>query len=226
MNIAEFLLRNGDDDSIAIHFVREDIVGIERVTWRDLRDRVRLIRGAMLNSDIRTGDVVAAVISNSTSAIAIALATLSIGAIWSSSSCDIGVEAILARYQQIEPKIVFVDDGYVYGGKLRNLGDRIAVWSNRLGKAVKLLANTVIIPNCGLNVDPSKVFNGCTFDSFLSRHNDLPLDFAMLPFSHPAFILFSSGTVSGSHSSCYFIHSEVNYRSRQELPNALCTLQA
>ncbi|KAH8896919.1 acetoacetyl-synthase [Thozetella sp. PMI_491] len=193
-NLAEFLLREGRDEDVAIHFAREGVAGVEKVTWRDLRDRVRTIRSAMIHSGIVAGDVIAAVISNSVNSIAICLATLSIGAIWSSSSPDLGPEAICDRYGQAEPRMIFADDGYRYSGKLVELEDRISNWSHKLSTANGTLQDVVIIPYCDLAVDLSKISLGCTYQSFLKRDAGDRLEFHVLPFAHPAFILYSSGT--------------------------------
>ncbi|PTD02514.1 hypothetical protein HYE67_002964 [Fusarium culmorum] len=194
LNVAELLLRNGAGDKVAIYFARERVSGIEQVTWGDLRERVKRIRDAMLNSGIRSGDVVAAVITNSVDAMVICLAALSIGAIWSSSSPDLGPDAIYGRYSQADPKLVFADDSYVYAGKLVKLGHRIEQWAERLGKSGTQLRNVVVIANRGVETDCSKIYRGCNYEAFLGRGSGQPLEFQLLPFSHPAFILYSSGT--------------------------------
>lgn len=198
LNLAEFLLRDGPDDQVAVHFAREGKSGIERVTWKQLRERVRRARGAMVASGVVAGDVVAAVVSNSVDAMVLALATLSLGAVWSSSSPDLGSAAIVDRYGQVAPKLVFADDGYTYANKKIDLSSRLAEWSALLGKANggTAIQNTVIIDYSGLKPDINTIYRGCTFEDFLSRDAGAALDFALLPFSHPGFILFSSGTVS------------------------------
>ena len=198
LNIAEMILRRGRDEDIAIYFARETATDVQEVTWGDLKERVRVLRGAMVNSGVKRGDFVAAVISNSVHAISIALATLSIGAVWSSTACDMGVAGIVDRYSQISPKIIFADDGYVYAGKTTSLAERITEWADRLKPHNKKLSNVVIIPSCGVEVNVSDIHRGCTLNHFLSRDTGCRLSFDMVPFSHPAFILYSSGTVSPS----------------------------
>lgn len=198
LNIAELMLRNGKDEEVAIHFAREGITETEHVTWRQLRERIRKVRSALECSGIRAGDIVAAVISNSVDAIVICLASLSLGAIWSSSSPDLGPEGIVDRYGQIDPRIIFADDGYIYAGKKIYLKGRILKWSHSVGRACKDLTNIVVLPYCNPAPDTSDVYRGCTWESFLERSAEKALSFALMPFSHPAFILFSSGTVSYS----------------------------
>ncbi|KAF5707250.1 acetoacetate ligase [Fusarium globosum] len=194
LNVAEILLRKGADNKVAIHFARESVSSIEQVTWGQLRERVKRTRDAMINSSVRSGDVVAAVITNSVDAMVICLATLSIGAVWSSSSPDLGPDAIHGRYGQVDPKLVFADDSYVYAGKLVRLGHRIEQWAERLRKSGTQLRNVVVIANHGVETDVSKIYRGCTYEAFLGRGSGQPLEFQLLPFSQPAFILYSSGT--------------------------------
>lgn len=196
LNVAEFLLRNGKDDDVAIHFAREGVPGVEQVTWWDLRDRVRRTRDALANSGVVAGDVVAAVISNSVDAMVLCLASLAIGAAWSSSSPDLGPDAIVHRYGQVNPRIIFADDGYMYAGKLIKLEARIVEWSQALGRSDGQLRDVVVLPYCNLNTNVSKIHRGCTYQSFIRRDSGRKLSFNILPFSHPAFILYSSGTVS------------------------------
>lgn len=195
LNVAEILLRGQKDEDIAIHFVREGAKGTAKVTWRDIREQVATIRDAMLDLGITSDDVVAAVISNSVYAVCLCLATLSIGAVWCSSSPDLGPEAIVDRYAQVNPKLIFADDGYVYAGKLVRLQDRISEWSAAIAEHAASLQGVVIIPYCSLDIDMPKICLGRSYDSFLQHSRGRPLDFQLLPFSHPAFILFSSGTV-------------------------------
>lgn len=196
------LLRRDDDNAVAIHFAREGVPGIETVTWGELKERTRRVRGAMINSGVVAGDVIAAIISNSVDAMAIALAALSIGAVWSSSSCDLGVAGIVDRYSQASLKLVFADDGYIYAGKRINLQERIFDWSHQLGKGNDSLTDVVVIPYCGLESDLSRVHRGISFEDFLRREMGQELAFESLPFSHPAFILYSSGTVRQVHRIC------------------------
>lgn len=167
-----------------------------KVTWRTLRERVRETRDALDNSGIGVGDMVVAVMSNSVDTIVICLAALSLGAVWSSSSPDLGPAAITDRYMQINPKIVFADDGYLHRGQRVSLADRIRQWSEPICQAAKSLRDIVVVPFCKLDIDTSKIHRGCSWDSFISRTSGQELTFNLQPFSHPAFAMFSSGTVS------------------------------
>lgn len=194
LNVTELLLRNRKANTVAIHFAREGILGIEKVTWQDLRSRTRAVHDAMLSLGVQVGDKVASVISNSVDAMVICLAALSIGAVWSSASCDLGQDAIVDRFSQIRPKIVFADDGYIYAGKVIELKDRIRQWAYKLGQDDQL-SSIVVIPYCQLPIDLSRIRKGCSFESFLRRGTGRVLTFNYLSFNNPAFILYSSGTV-------------------------------
>ncbi|KAL5605878.1 hypothetical protein FOVSG1_006025 [Fusarium oxysporum f. sp. vasinfectum] len=194
LNIAELIFRGRKDTDIAIYFSRESLSDVEKVTWASLRERVRKLRSALVNSGVVAGDVVAAVISNSVDAIVICLAALSVGALWSSTSCDMGVGGIVDRYSQIRPKIIFADQGYVYARKIIDLSDRIREWSSKLRERSDILAQVVVIPNPKLNSIPLHQPNTYTLENFLKADRGDQLLFEIIPFSHPAFILFSSGT--------------------------------
>ena len=187
------MLRNDKDEQIAINFVREGVSVVEKVSWAKLRERTPAMRDAIVSRGVRTGDIVAAVISNSVDAMVISLAALSIGAIWPSSSCDLGTSAIIERFGQVKPKTVFADGGYIYGGKLILLQDKIQEWSQKLvGGNLKAV---VVIPYCSLAISTGSIYCGETLDKFLASGTGRQLAFSYLPFNQPAFILFSSGTV-------------------------------
>lgn len=195
------MFRDRQPDDTAIYFAYQD-APLEIVTWGELRERVRQVRASLVSSGVGRGDVVAAVISNSVHATVIALATLSLGAVWSSSSCDLGVHGIVDRYRQIHPKIVFADEAYVYGPKTFDLRERIATWAKELlAEPASKLKNVIVIEQGKRGGDISNIPASCSFRSFLSRDRGDALAFDLVPFSHAGFILFSSGTVSSDDSS-------------------------
>ncbi|CVL07996.1 related to Acetoacetyl-CoA synthetase [Fusarium mangiferae] len=195
LNLAELIFRDRKDTDMAIYFSRESLSDVEEVTWASLRERVRKLRSALIHSGVVAGDVVAAVISNSVDAMVVCLAALSIGALWSSTSCDMGAGGIVDRYSQIRPKIIFAEQGYVYAGKTINLTDRIRQWSRELRERNETFTTQVVlVPNPNISISPLHEPNSCTFGDFSKADRGDQLLFEMLPFSHPAFILFSSGT--------------------------------
>ncbi|KAJ0416309.1 acetoacetyl-CoA synthetase [Aspergillus carlsbadensis] len=193
-NLAELILRHRSDDAVAIYFAREQ-QPLEKVTWQELRQRTASARSALVNSGVCTGNRVAAVISNSVDAIVLCLATLSIGAIWSSASPDLGVKAVVDRISQVKPKVVFADNGYSYGGKCISLEQRISEWSSQIAKMESGLQHVVVLPTIQGPDQLCDVYKGITWTDFVSKGSSgQPLSFKCLPFDHPAFILFSSGT--------------------------------
>lgn len=188
-------MRGRDSNSTAIHFVREGVPEIENVTWQQLRQRVETLYSAMISAGVKEGDRIGAVISNSVDAIVICLASLAIGAIFSSASPDLGSKAIVDRFTQIRPKLIFADNAYMYDGKLHHLGQRIGEWSHILTGDGQI-DHVVIIPYCPVPFPIQNISMGISWDAFVGLGIRQMLTFNFLPFTHPAFILYSSGTVS------------------------------
>ncbi|KAL4802567.1 acetoacetyl-CoA synthetase [Aspergillus unguis] len=193
-NLAEFILARRDPNRVAIHFAREGVPGVESITWSDLTQRTREAYDALVSYGVKPGDRVAVVMSNSVTTIVLCLATLAIGAVWSSASPDLGSKAIIDRYRQIGAKVIFADDGYIYAGKRISLEERIATVSHALGESGQPLQGVVVVPYCGMPVDISKVRGGIKWSDFVKKGTGRQLSFEKLSFSSPAFILFSSGT--------------------------------
>lgn len=203
LNLAEILLRRANTkdlfDSTAIIAVREGQPTPERVTWRSLRDRVRQVYDSMLTCGIKEGDRVAAVVSNSVDAVVICLATLALGAVYSSTSPDMGPDAVTQRFGQIQPKLVFTESGYVYAGKHISLIDRNNTWVPKLRSECGDTFRTVILPHLGTGHRADDAVGATTWEDFCALGTGRPLQFAQLPFSSPGFILFTSGTVRHSY---------------------------
>ncbi len=188
LNFAENLLRRRDDTP-AILFRAED--QIERqLTWNELYDEVSRLASALRALGIEAGDRIAGFVPNCPEAMIAMLATSSIGAIWTSCSPDFGVQGVLDRFGQVEPKVLFTADGYHYNGKPQD----------SLRKISSVLADlpsvqmTVVFPL--LDEDPAieDVPNGVHWRYFTAAHDPEDIDFAQLPFNHPLYILYSSGT--------------------------------
>ncbi|KAH8721727.1 acetoacetyl-synthase [Ilyonectria robusta] len=192
MNFTENILAHHQPDDVVLHVVPEGGETSRDVTWRELHIEVSRLASAMVASGVKTGDRVAAVISNCQEAITCCLAALSLGAIWSSSSPDMGVEGVLSRLNQIRPKLVFCESEVVYNGKRRNLLPRHCAWAEVLNENTNL-GQVIVIPRqdrLPSALGPKMI----SWDQFLSRDTGRTLGFAQLPFNHPAFIVYSSGT--------------------------------
>ncbi|THV05077.1 acetoacetate-CoA ligase [Dendrothele bispora CBS 962.96] len=191
LNYAENLLRR-NDDAIACTTIDEAYVATD-YTYKQLRGLVADMAAALRVNGLNTGDRVAAVISNSITAIALMLATTSIGAIYTGTAPDMGAKGILDRYTQVRPKFIFIETETTYAGARRNLDAKVAEVA--AGLSYSGLRTAVLLPSRVTGKPSSlKVPNSMTLDKFLSTGDGRPLVFEQLPFSHPLVILYSSGT--------------------------------
>lgn len=192
LNFAENLLRRRGE-SEAIIFVSEDETPL-RVSWNDLYDRVSKLSQALHELGVKPGDRVAAVLPNGPAAVTAMLATSSLGAIWSSCSPDFGAHAVLDRFAQIEPKVLFACDGYQYGGKTYQILPKVQQIASKLKNLVRVIVVPAPRP---VGDDRSALRDGAGevyLDDLLKSYQASFIDFQRFPFSHPLYILFSSGT--------------------------------
>ena len=185
LNFAENLLRF-DDARQAIVFWNE--LGRQRVlSFAELGREVRRYAAALRREGVEPGDRVAGLLPNLPETVIAMLATASLGAVWSSCSPDFGDRAVLDRFGQIRPTVLFTVDGYRYAGKAIDLGDRV----ERIARELPETRRIVIIPY--LEPDASvSIPRGIHLDAWLGA--DEPLVFERLPFDHPLYIVYSSGT--------------------------------
>ncbi len=188
INFAENLLRGGKGDAIV--FRGEDKVA-RRMSHAELHDLVSKLQQALTAVGVGKGDRVAAMLPNLPEAVALMLAVTSIGAIFSSCSPDFGERGVLDRFGQIEPKVFVSCDGYWYAGKRISITDKLEAIASKLPSAAKV----VIVPYLGdADAVAAKVPRGLSLDQFLDPFPAKPVTFARLPFNHPIYILYSSGT--------------------------------
>ncbi len=189
LNFAENLLRRRDETD-AIVFRGEE-GATRRISWRELADLVSRLQQAFRAAGVGPGDRIAALLPNMPEAIAAVLAAASIGAVWSSASPDFGPTGVLDRFGQIEPKLLIACDGYVYGGKRFDLGEKLQA----VVAGLPTLAATIIVPYLGVADRIADTLpNAKTLEAALAPHAPAPVAFTRLPFAHPLYILFSSGT--------------------------------
>jgi acetoacetyl-CoA synthetase len=187
LNYAQHVFRNATTERPALIFQSERQPATP-IAWDDLRHEVASIAHALRSWGVGPGDRVVAYLPNMPHAVAALLACASIGAVWSSCSPDFGSPAVIDRFAQIEPKVLFAVDGYQYGGKQHDRRATIA----ELQRALPTLEHTVLIPY----LDPAATIHGLANAvrwPDLMRH-DLPLRFEAVPFDHPLWVLYSSGT--------------------------------
>jgi acetoacetyl-CoA synthetase len=183
LNFAQNLLR-GRDDSDAIVFWGEDKVR-RRLSRSQLHDLVSRLQQALAAAGVGKGDRVAGYLPNLPEAIAAMLATASLGAIWSSCSPDFGVQGVLDRFGQIEPKVLFCADGYLYGGKEYDAQDK----AREILAKLPTVRQCVLVPYVGADL---KI--GVSLESFVSSFPPREVRCEPVEFNHPLYILYSSGT--------------------------------
>jgi acetoacetyl-CoA synthetase len=188
LNFAENVLR-GPDDRLALLFQGEDRVR-RTMTLGELRAGVARTAGALRAAGVTAGDRVAGYIPNMPEAIVAALAAAAIGAIWSSSSPDFGVQGVLDRFGQIEPKVLFSADGYFYGGKPHDTLEKLEEIAGRL----PTVEHVVVIPYVSDRPTIERIPHASLWPAFQAGHEGSALQFTPLPFNHPLYILYSSGT--------------------------------
>jgi acetoacetyl-CoA synthetase len=188
LNFAENLMEMPGPQT-AIVFRSEDKV--QRTLTRDeLAALVSRLRQALASCGVGKGDRVAAMIANMPEAIAFMLATASLGAVFSSCSPDFGIQGVLDRFGQIEPKVFVACDGYWYGGKRVDITDKLTEICATLGAR-----QTVIVPLLGQAGETAgAIRNGIALDAFIAPFQPKALDYKRVEFNHPLYILFSSGT--------------------------------
>ena len=187
LNFAENLLRFRDDHP-AIVFQGEGQAQ-RSLSYAGLYDQVSRLAKAMRAHGIKVGDRVAGFVPNMPEAIVAMLAATSIGAIWSSCSPDFGIKGVLDRFGQIAPRILFTADGYFYNGKTFDSLERISGILKELPSVEKV----VVIPYASSEPDTSAVANAVLFEEFLAAEAG-EIEFEQLPFDHPLYIMYSSGT--------------------------------
>jgi acetoacetyl-CoA synthetase len=183
LNYAENLLRERDATS-AIAFWGEDRIK-RHLSKRQLYDLVSRIAQALADAGVKKGDRVAGYLPNVPEATAALLATASLGAVWSSCSPDFGVQGVLDRFGQIEPKIFFCADGYLYGGKEFDCQEKASEVLEKLPS----VEECVVIDYLGA---PARA--GTSLYDFLEPFDPAELRFEQVEFNHPLYILYSSGT--------------------------------
>ncbi len=186
LNFTENLLRFKDDRT-AIIACTEDR-SEQKLTYAELNVEVARCAGFLKSSGVEAGDRVAGYITNGVEAVIAMLAATSLGAIWSSCSPDFGVKGVLDRFAQIEPKILFAVDGYRYNGRRHSILERV----QSVIQSIPAIEKTVIIPFLDESPVISGVPNSILWQEALT--NSTELEFQQLPFEHPLFIMYSSGT--------------------------------
>lgn len=187
LNYAEHIFRNRTKDRPALIFQSERSELVE-ISWETLETQVAAVSTWLKQRGVKPGDRVAAVLPNIPQAVVAFLATNAVGAVWSSCSPDFGKPAITERFAQIEPKVLFTVDGYVYNGKTYD----ITSFAGELSAALPSVGDTVLIDNIFSETRPDRF---TAWEDILHFEN-FGIDFEPVPFDHPIWILYSSGTTA------------------------------
>lgn len=174
LNFTENLLADAGESPAILS--KTEVTPLKSLSWRELRAEVAACAAALRASGVEAGDRVAAYLPNAPEAIVGVLGAASIGAVWSSCSPDFGVQGVLDRFGQIQPRVFIAADEYVYAGKRFDQRSKIAQILDRLPTVQR------------------SVVGARDWEAFLGPHRGAPLSCERLPFNHPLYILYSSGT--------------------------------
>ncbi|MES1040201.1 acetoacetate--CoA ligase [Peribacillus simplex] len=187
LNYAENALWNEQEEKTAIFF-RSEHIRQQEVSWKELKEKVASVAHSLRELGVKSGDRVVAYMPNIPEAVIAFLATASIGAIWSSCSPDFGARSVIDRFKQIEPVVLLAVDGYQYNG---NVYDKTPVVS-QLKQELVTVKHTVLVPYIEKKILEVNLADTIPWDDLLKEKAEL--SFENVPFDHPLWILYSSGT--------------------------------
>jgi acetoacetyl-CoA synthetase len=188
LNFAENLLRYRDEQTALIF--KGEAQPSQKMTYRELYQETARVAQGLKAAGVTTGDRVVGFMPNMPQTIIAMLASASLGATWSSCSPDFGIKGVLDRFGQIRPKVLFTANGYFFKGKVMDSLERIAA----ILKELPSIEKVVVVPYTEDNPDISRVPKAVHYKDFRIDSASLQLDFVQLPFEHPLYIMYSSGT--------------------------------
>jgi acetoacetyl-CoA synthetase len=190
LNYVEHVFAGKDDDAEAAILHASELRELGEVTWGELRADVAAVAAGLRALGVERGDRVVAYMPNVPETVVAFLAAASIGATGSSCSPDFGPASVGDRFAQIEPKVLFAVDGYRYGGKDFDRRDTVAA----LQEAMPSLERTVVLPYLDPDPDLSPLREATTWEELRASGEGIELAFERVPFDHPLWVLYSSGT--------------------------------
>jgi acetoacetyl-CoA synthetase len=191
LNYAEHIFRHApyrQDKPAILH--QSEVRSLGEVSWDELQEKTATLAAGLREMGVGRGDRVAAYLPNIPEAVIALLACASIGAVWSSCSPDFGAGSVVDRFEQIEPEVLLAVDGYRYGGKDYDRIDVVA----KLQDEIPTLQKTIVLPYLSGDPDTSGLQNVVMWDDLLAGHQGAELAFEQVPFDHPLWVLYSSGT--------------------------------
>ena len=189
LNYAEHVFAGKDDAETAILHASE-LRELSELSWGELRSQVAAVAAGLRGLGVQRGDRVVAYMPNVPEAIVAFLASASVGAVWSSCSPDFGPASVVDRFAQIEPKVLLAVDGYRYGGKDFDRRETLA----QLQAQMPSLEHTVVLPYLDPDPDLSPLRDAMRWGELLAAGEGTELAFERVPFDHPLWVLYSSGT--------------------------------
>lgn len=188
LNYAEHLCRNKQEDQTAIIF-QSECHPVQRIKWAELKKHAGSLQAFLKAQGVQAGDRVVAYLPNIPEATTAFLATCSIGAVWSSCSPDFGSSSVIDRFQQIEPKVLIAVDGYQYGGKAFDRTETV----REIARQLPTLERIIYLPYLDENATLEGNDQFILWEEIMQDYTGA-LSFAPVPFAHPIWILYSSGT--------------------------------
>lgn len=189
LNFAENLLKF-KDDRLAFIFQGETKIS-KQTTYAELNEKVARLAKSLKEIGVKIGDRVVSYIPNLIETPTAMLAATAIGATWASCGAELQPSAVIDRFSQIEPKILFTVDGYFYRGQAFDIRKNAKAVVNAIPSIEKVVVVSYISEG---KADVSSIPKAVNWEDFISQEEDLRLDFEQLPFDHPVYIMFSSGT--------------------------------
>lgn len=188
LNFAENLLKY-KDDQLAFVFQGETKVS-KQTTYKELNKTVARMAKSLKNIGVKVGDRVVSYIPNLIETPIAMLAATAIGAIWASCGAELQSSAVIDRFGQIEPKVLFTVDGYYYRDKAFNIGENV----KKVVEAIPSIEKVVVVSYVSDKADISDIPKAIHWADFIAKEEDPALEFEQLPFDHPLYVMFSSGT--------------------------------
>src|SRR5436190_727577 len=189
LSYPQHIFRDRSDDALAIVHASE-LRGLDELSWGTLRAQVAQVAAGLRELGVGPGDRVVAYLPNIPETVIAFLAAASIGAVWSSCSPDFGARSVVDRFAQVEPKVMLAIDGYRYGG--RDF-DRIETVAG-LAREMPTLVRTVVLPYLTTTPDLSSIQGAISWEELMAAGDGAALQFEQVPFDHPLWVLYSSGT--------------------------------
>jgi acetoacetyl-CoA synthetase len=188
LNFAENLLRHKDSRTAFVF--KGETKKSAKMTFAELHNAVAHLAESLRKIDVKAGDRVASYAPNLIETAVAMLAVTSVGAVWSSCGPELGAKAVLDRFGQIQPKVLFAADGYYYKGKTFNVMQNV----EEVAHGLSSLKKTIIFSHVEKEPRVSSVPGSVPYDEFVSQDRQSETRFEQLPFDHPVYIMFSSGT--------------------------------